>query len=77
LSDPLVLGRDSLASDDASVPQFAASRAGRQRWDFARWAAATLRSIVDGEEAPELPEDPEQRLRATEVQRELLDLVGQ
>jgi hypothetical protein len=79
LSDPNVLGRDpgSLTTDDASVPWFAASGAGRQRWDFAQWAAATLRSIVDGEEAPELPEDPAQRLRAIEVQWELLNLVGQ
>jgi hypothetical protein len=79
LSDPSVLGRDSgsLANDDASVPWFAASGAGRQRWDFAQWAAATLRTIGDGESPPELPEDPAQRLRATEVQRELLDLAGQ
>jgi hypothetical protein len=78
LSDPSILGRDpeSLATDDASVPWFAASGTGRQRWDFARWAAATLRSIVDGEAAPGLPDDPAQRLRATEVQRELLDLAG-
>ena len=77
LSDPSVLGRtDTAANDDAPVPWFATSGAGRQRWDFARWAAAMLRSIVDGEPAPELPADPAQRLRANEVQRELLDLAG-
>jgi hypothetical protein len=78
LSDPSVLGRDSgsLASDDVSVPWFAASGSGRQRWDFAQWAAATLRSIVDGESPPELPDDPAQRQRAIEVRGELLDLAG-
>jgi len=73
LSDPGVLGRAS----DPPVPWFAASGTGRERWDFARWAAATLRSIVDGEPAPELPEEPAQRRRATELQGELLDLAGQ
>jgi hypothetical protein len=73
LSDPSVLGRTS----DTPVPWFAASGTGRERWDFARWAAATLRSIVDGDPAPELPEEPAQRRRATDVQRELLDLAGQ
>ena len=64
------------ASGEAAVPWFAASGAGRERWDFAQWAAATLRSIVDREPAPDLPDEPVQRLRATEVQRELLDLAG-
>lgn len=77
LSDPVVLGRSPEASStDAPVPWFAASGAGRQRWDFALWAAATLRNIVDDAPAPDLPEDPAQRLRAIEVQRELLGLAG-
>jgi hypothetical protein len=76
LSDPSVLGRTDTSASGASVPWFATSGAGRQRWDFARWAAAMLRSIVDGEPAPELPADPAQRSRANEVQRELLDLAG-
>jgi hypothetical protein len=79
LSDPSVLrrGPGASASGDAPVPWFAASGAGRDRWDFAQWAAATLRSLVDGEPAPELPEETQQRLRASAVQRELLDLAGQ
>ncbi len=78
LSDPGVLERSSDTSlGDASVPWFAASGAGRERWEFAQWAAATLRNIVDGDPAPELPEQAPQRARATEVQRELLDLSGQ
>ena len=72
LSDPSVLG-----TGDASLPFFSASGAGRQRWDFAQWAAAMLRSIVDGEPVPDLPPDPAQKVRASEVQRELLDLAGQ
>jgi hypothetical protein len=35
-----------------------------------------LRNIVDGAPLPDLPEDPALRLRATDVQRELLDLAG-
>jgi hypothetical protein len=79
LSDPGVLGRDpnAPADGDASVPWFAASGAGRERWDFAQWAAATLRSIVDGEPEPDLPDVPAQRQRAQEVRREILDLGGQ
>jgi hypothetical protein len=80
LSDPTVLARGSapeeLEGGDSTRPWFAASGAGRDRWDFARWAAALLRSIVDGEAAPQLPELPVARERAMAVQRELLDLVG-
>jgi hypothetical protein len=77
LSDPSVLARGAQATArDAPVPWFADSGSGRQRWDFARWAAAVLRNIVDGEPLPELPDDPMLRLRAAEVQRELLDLTG-
>jgi hypothetical protein len=76
LSDPSVLARGAQVASDAPVPWFADSGRGRQRWDFARWAAAVLRNIVDDEPLPELPEDPILRLRATEVQRELLDLGG-
>jgi hypothetical protein len=74
LSDPTVLARGAPA--EAPVPWFAASDTGRRRWDFARWAAAVLRNIVDGAPLPDLPEDPALRLRATDVQRELLDLAG-
>jgi hypothetical protein len=77
LSDPSVLARGApIAASDGAVPWFAESGSGRRRWDFARWAAAVLRNIVDGEALPELPDDPILRLRATEVQRELLDLAG-
>ena len=80
LSDPSVLGRGpsrgSSSPGDAELPWFATSGAGRDRWDFAQWAAALLRSIVDGEPAPPLPQAPVARDRAIAVQRELLDLVG-
>lgn len=77
LSDPSVLARGAQeTASDAPVPWFADTGSGRQRWDFARWAAAVLRNIVDGEPLPELPDDPVVRLRATEVQRELLGLAG-
>lgn len=78
LSDPSVLGRDSEpgSADGRPLPWFATSGAGRERWDFAQWTAATLRSLVDGGPAPALPDDEQQRPRATEVRRELLDLVG-
>jgi hypothetical protein len=79
LSDPSVLGRDSGAAEsaEAPVPWFAASASGRDRWEFARWAATMLRSLVDGEPEPDLPEDAQQRPRANAVRRELLDLTGQ
>jgi len=81
LSDPSVLGRgpgrETSTGDESELPWFATSGAGRDRWDFARWAAALLRTIVDGEPAPQLPTAPIARERATAVQRELLDLVGQ
>jgi hypothetical protein len=77
LSDPSVLGRDPEAGAGAepAAPWFALSGVGRERWDFARWTAATLRSLVDGGPVPELPADREQRSRAKEVRRELLGLV--
>ena len=49
--------------------------AGRARLDFARWAAATLRSLVDGRALPPLPLDDEMRARAEAVQRDLLALA--
>ena len=79
LSDPSVLGRDSRtpASADPPVPWFATSGAGRDRWDFARWTAAMLRSLVDRAPEPDLPEDTQQRARASAVRQELIDLMGQ
>ena len=77
LSDPTVLGRAPVAStSDAPVPWFAASGAARDRWDFAHWVAALLRSLVDGDPAPDLPEAAVARERAASVQRELLAIVG-
>jgi hypothetical protein len=76
LSDPGVLGHPRTDEGRGAVPWFAASGTGRRRWDFAEWAAAELRSIVDGERAPEPPDDPELRSRVTELERELLDLAG-
>ncbi len=78
LSDPTVrrLAPDSAAGDDAVVPWHSQSGAARDRWDFARWAAATLRSLVDGDPPPDLPTDTQQRDRATAVRRELVDLAG-
>src|SRR5205814_10537102 len=49
--------------------------AGSQRLDFARWAAATLRSLVDGEDVPALIGEGDARSRAGFVQHELIELA--
>jgi hypothetical protein len=77
LSDPSVLGRSPTSSTaDGPVPWFAASATGRERWDFAHWVAALLRSLVEGGPAPELPAEGDARSRAASVQRELVALAG-
>ena len=80
LSDPstraMPPSRAGAPRSDAPVPSFAASGAGRERWDFARWAAATLAGLVDGRDVPDLPEPLRDDPRAVAVQRDLVMLVG-
>jgi hypothetical protein len=52
-----------------------AEGAGQARLDFARWAAATLRSLVDGDAPPPLPAGDATRARAELVRRDLIELA--
>jgi hypothetical protein len=80
LSDPstradgvsTVVGRSAPARP---VPSFAGAGAGRERWNFAHWAATTLASLVDGEQAPALPTPIHDDARAIAVQRALFELI--
>ncbi len=73
LSDPGVLRRPAGAS--STVPWFASAGAGRERWDFAQWVAAMLRSLIDGAPAPPLPSDQAQQRAAETVLAELSRLT--
>jgi hypothetical protein len=56
-------------------PRFAASPSGARRWDFARWAAETLTSLVGGGAMPALPSvDHERAARVQGALRELVEV---
>lgn len=66
-----------LAQRAGGLPAFSAGdAAARARWDFARWAAATLAALVDGSEPPAPPDDGVDAQRASLVLGELRALVS-
>jgi hypothetical protein len=69
------IGGISQFLSDPDVAGLVVQGAGRERLDFARWAAATLRSLVEGHDPPPLPVEPDARSRADRVRRELFELA--
>jgi hypothetical protein len=60
---------------DEPPPLFARGGAGRTRWDFAHWAAATLMAFVDGGTPPDAAVPGLAEAQAMTTQNELRDLV--
>jgi hypothetical protein len=57
------------------TPWFAQRGKGKQRWDFARWAARTLQALADGRPPPAVAVDGLTEEQAATTRAELQDLV--